>query len=35
MASYKAPRAVEFRSELPKSMVGKVLRRQLREETVS
>jgi long-chain acyl-CoA synthetase len=35
MARYKAPRAVEFRDELPKSMVGKVLRRQLREETIS
>jgi long-chain acyl-CoA synthetase len=35
MAAYKVPRAVEFRSELPKSMVGKVLRRQLREETIS
>jgi long-chain acyl-CoA synthetase len=35
MAAYKAPRAVEFRSDLPKSMVGKVLRRQLREEILS
>jgi long-chain acyl-CoA synthetase len=35
MAAYKAPRAVEFRSELPKSMVGKVLRRRLREEILS
>lgn len=26
------PHAVEFRSELPKSLIGKVLRRQLAEE---
>jgi len=32
MAAYKAPRAVEFRSDLPKSLIGKVLRRVLREE---
>lgn len=32
MAKYKAPREIEFREELPKSMVGKVLRRELREE---
>ncbi len=31
LASYKVPRFVEFRAELPKSMVGKVLRRLLRE----
>ena len=29
MARYKVPKQVEFRTELPKSMVGKVLRRQL------
>jgi long-chain acyl-CoA synthetase len=29
MARYKVPKLVEFRKELPKSMVGKVLRRQL------
>jgi long-chain acyl-CoA synthetase len=29
MARYKVPKYVEFRSELPKSLVGKVLRRQL------
>jgi long-chain acyl-CoA synthetase len=29
MARYKVPKLVEFRTELPKSMVGKVLRRQL------
>jgi long-chain acyl-CoA synthetase len=29
MARYKVPKLVEFRTDLPKSMVGKVLRRQL------
>lgn len=32
LAAYKVPKFVEFRSELPKTIVGKVLRRQLREE---
>jgi long-chain acyl-CoA synthetase len=32
LAPYKVPREVEFRTELPKTMVGKVLRRQLVEE---
>ncbi|SFH19087.1 long-chain acyl-CoA synthetase [Desulfotomaculum arcticum] len=32
LAAYKVPRKVEFRRELPKSAVGKVLRRVLREE---
>ena len=32
LARYKVPHAVEFRSELPKSLIGKVLRRQLAEE---
>ncbi len=32
LAPYKVPRAVEFRSELPKTDVGKVSRRDLREE---
>ncbi|HEY3080336.1 MAG TPA: long-chain fatty acid--CoA ligase [Chloroflexota bacterium] len=32
MAAYKVPKTVEFRSELPKSMIGKVLRRALRED---
>jgi long-chain acyl-CoA synthetase len=31
LASYKAPRTVEFVNELPKTLVGKVLRRKLRE----
>jgi long-chain acyl-CoA synthetase len=34
LAAYKVPRAVEFRKELPKTMVGKVLRRLLREEEI-
>ncbi|TYO96942.1 long-chain-fatty-acid--CoA ligase [Desulfallas thermosapovorans] len=32
LAPYKAPKAVEFRQELPKSAVGKLLRRKLVEE---
>lgn len=32
LAKYKVPKFIEFRPELPKSMVGKVLRRQLMEE---
>ena len=32
LAAYKIPRIVEFRNELPKSAVGKVLRRVLKEE---
>ncbi|RME24980.1 MAG: long-chain fatty acid--CoA ligase, partial [Deltaproteobacteria bacterium] len=32
LAGYKRPRSVEFRSELPLSVVGKVLRRELRRE---
>jgi len=32
MAKYKAPTSIEFRKELPKSHVGKVLRKILREE---
>ena len=35
LANYKIPRQVEFRTELPKTMVGKVLRRALREEEES
>jgi len=33
LAPYKVPAKVEFRSDLPKTMVGKVLRRVLVEET--
>jgi long-chain acyl-CoA synthetase len=32
LASYKVPRAVEFRDDLPKTLIGKVLRRALVEE---
>lgn len=34
LASYKVPRIVEFREELPKSSIGKILRRTIREETL-
>jgi long-chain acyl-CoA synthetase len=33
LAAYKAPKTVEFRDELPKTLVGKVLRRELRESS--
>ena len=33
LTGYKRPRYVEFRDELPKTNVGKILRRALREET--
>ncbi len=32
LAAYKAPKIVEFREELPKSAVGKILRKVLRQE---
>ncbi|MBQ7608466.1 MAG: long-chain fatty acid--CoA ligase [Desulfovibrionaceae bacterium] len=32
LASYKVPRHIEFRDSLPRSLVGKILRRYLREE---
>jgi len=32
LTGYKCPREVEFRDELPKSNIGKILRRELREE---
>jgi long-chain acyl-CoA synthetase len=32
LTGYKVPRAVYFRSELPKTNVGKILRRSLRDE---
>ena len=35
MAKYKVPTLVEFRRELPKTLVGKVLRRALREEEMA
>ena len=33
LTPYKVPRLVEFRIELPKSNIGKILRRQLRDES--
>ena len=35
IATYKAPRLVEFRESLPKTLVGKILRRTLKEELES
>ena len=35
LALYKIPKIIEFRPELPKSLVGKVLRRLLREEAMT
>jgi long-chain acyl-CoA synthetase len=32
LATYKVPKLIEFRTDLPKTLVGKVLRRKLREE---
>jgi long-chain acyl-CoA synthetase len=32
MAAFRVPRVIEFRDDLPKSLVGKVLRRELRED---
>jgi long-chain acyl-CoA synthetase len=31
LTGYKVPKIVEFRSELPKTNVGKILRRELRK----
>jgi long-chain acyl-CoA synthetase len=33
LADYKVPKLVEFRDDLPKSNIGKVLRRELRESS--
>lgn len=35
LTGYKQPRIIEFRKELPKSNVGKILRRELREESAT
>ncbi|MCB5301030.1 long-chain-fatty-acid--CoA ligase FadD [Yersinia bercovieri] len=35
LTGYKVPKIVEFRDELPKSNVGKILRRELRDELVT
>lgn len=34
LANYKVPKQVEFRKDLPKTLVGKILRRALREEEI-
>lgn len=34
MAAFKVPKIVEFRDEMPKTNVGKILRRKIREESV-
>jgi len=34
LASYKVPKQIEFRDELPKTNVGKILRRALRDDAV-
>jgi len=34
LAAYKVPKSIEFLEELPKSAVGKVLRRELREREI-
>ena len=35
LANYKLPREIEFRESLPKNAVGKILRRQLRDEELA
>jgi long-chain acyl-CoA synthetase len=35
LAAYKVPKMIEFRQELPKSTVGKVLRRVLKDEEMA
>jgi long-chain acyl-CoA synthetase len=35
LTSYKVPKSIEFRNELPKSNVGKILRKDLRAEVLS
>ena len=34
MTAYKVPKLIEFRNEIPKSAVGKILRKILRDEEV-
>ena len=34
LAGYKVPKRIEFRGELPKTLVGKILRRELRAAEV-
>lgn len=35
LAAYKRPKLIEFRDELPKSVVGKILRKELRAEEIA
>ena len=35
LTGYKVPKDIEFRDELPKSNVGKILRRVLRDEEIA
>jgi len=35
LAPFKVPKQVEFATDLPKSLVGKVLRRELREREIA
>jgi long-chain acyl-CoA synthetase len=35
LTNYKVPRMIEFRSELPKTPVGKILRRELRAVAIA
>ncbi len=35
LTGYKCPRFIEFRLDLPKTNVGKILRRALREESMA
>ena len=35
LTGYKVPKVVEFRDELPKTNVGKILRRELREQEIA
>ena len=35
LTPYKVPKLIEFRNELPKSNVGKILRRPLRDEELA
>ena len=35
LTGYKCPKVIEFRNELPKTNVGKILRRALRDEVVA
>ena len=35
LAAYKVPKSVEFRDSLPKTLVGKILRKELRAQELS